>query len=95
MTAILEALNLMEGAGHDVSIYTDSAGSVSAIQKLHKAKANLDLVEAVWYQQERIAVHGHKVYYIWIQGHANNPQNAVADSLARAEAKRWKEYARA
>lgn len=90
LMAVVVALKQLTREGVDVVIYSDSAYVVNAIEKgwIHgwvktgfKDKKNVDL-----WQQFLTYYRKHKVKFVWVKGHADNPMNNRCDELATAAA---------
>lgn len=90
LMAVVVALKQLTRDGVDVVIYSDSAYVVNAIEKgwIHgwvktgfKDKKNVDL-----WQQFLTYYRKHKVKFVWVKGHADNPMNNRCDELATAAA---------
>lgn len=86
LLAVIVALESLKYENCDVTVYTDSkyvADSVtkgwvfSWVKKRFKDKKNPDL----WMRFLEI-YKMHKVNFVWIKGHANNPYNERCDQLA-------------
>lgn len=69
----LESINVPE-----IEIYSDSAYLVCTMNSGWAKKANLDL----WDRLEKAVAKHTKVIFTWVKGHASNPFNSLADSLA-------------
>lgn len=86
LLAVIVALEALKIPGSQVTVYTDSRYVVDAVEKgwlktweskNFKNKKNPDL----WLRF--LEIYGkHKVKFIWIKGHANNPENERCDELA-------------
>lgn len=86
LLAVIVALESLKYENCDVTVYTDSkyvADSVtkgwvfSWVKKRFKDKKNPDL----WMRFLEI-YKMHKVNFVWVKGHANNPYNERCDQLA-------------
>jgi ribonuclease HI len=86
LLAVIVALESLKVEGSYVTIYTDSKYVADAVEKgwvfgwakkRFKGKKNPDL----WARFLRIYAR-HKVRFIWIKGHADNPGNERCDELA-------------
>ena len=86
LLAVIVALEALKIPGSEVTIYTDSkyvADAVSKgwvfdwVKKRFKGKKNPDL----WLRFLEI-YKKHKVNFVWVKGHANNPLNERCDTLA-------------
>ena len=90
LMAVVVALQSLTREGLDVVIYSDSAYVVNSVEKGwvfgwvkkgFKDKKNVDL----W--QQYLKVHSkHRVKFVWVKGHADNPMNNRCDELATAAA---------
>lgn len=86
LLAVIVALEKLKNEGSEVTIYTDSRYVADAVEKNwlfewerkgFKKKKNPDL----W--KRFLAVYRkHKVNFVWIKGHADNPENERCDQLA-------------
>ncbi len=90
LMAVIAALQELKRPGLDIVIYSDSSYVVNAIEKGwlvnwvrtgFKDKKNADL----WRQYISLA-RDHRVRFVWVKGHANNPMNNRCDELATAAA---------
>ncbi len=87
LMAVVEALKMLKEAPIDVTVYSDSTYVVNAVEKgwlntwiktnFKGGKKNSDL----WLQYAA-AAKPHKVKFVWVKGHANNPFNNECDRLA-------------
>lgn len=86
LMAVITGLEALKIAGSKVVIYTDSKYVADAVEKgwvfqweskAFKKKKNPDL----WMRFLKI-YREHKVRFVWIKGHANNPENERCDRLA-------------
>ena len=86
LLAVIVALESLKIPGSDVTIYTDSKYVADAVTKgwvftwvknRFKGKKNQDL----WMRFLDI-YDTHNVKFIWVKGHANNPNNERCDELA-------------
>lgn len=86
LMAVITGLEALKIAGSKVVIYTDSKYVADAVEKgwvfqweskAFKKKKNPDL----WMRFLNI-YREHKVRFVWIKGHANNPENERCDRLA-------------
>lgn len=89
LMAVLEALKALKKP-MAATIYSDSSYVVNAIEKgwlqswlrsNFKGKKNADL----WKEYAALAKQ-HKIRFVWVKGHANNPFNNRCDELATAAA---------
>jgi len=80
LLAVIRALETVKypNISH-VEIYTDSEWTVNTLNGNYKAKKNLDLIE----KAKELIGKMKKVEIIWIKGHNGNPDNELADKLAR------------
>lgn len=90
LMAVIEALQALKKPGVDVTVYSDSAYVVNAVEKgwlrgwlrtNFKGKKNADL----WRRYADLAK-DHKVKFVWVKGHADNLYNNRCDQLATAAA---------
>jgi len=88
LLAVIVALETLKIPNSEVVLYSDSKYVVDSINKKwvfgwekkdFKAKANPDL----WKRFLKI-YRQHKVSFVWVKGHANNPENEICDQLAVA-----------
>jgi ribonuclease HI len=86
LMAVITGLEALKKSGSDVTVYTDSRYVADAVEKgwvfqweskLFKKKKNQDL----WIRFLRI-YRRHNVRFIWIKGHASNPENELCDNMA-------------
>ena len=95
LMAVVVALQQLKRDGVDVVVYSDSAYVVNAVEKGwlngwlktgFKGKKNADL----WMQFANLAKK-HRVRFIWVKGHADNPFNNRCDVLATeaADSRNW------
>jgi len=90
LMAVVAALQSLKREGLDIVIYSDSAYVVNAVEKGwlnnwirtgFKGKKNAD----IWQQYAALA-RRHRIRFIWVKGHADNPLNNRCDQLATAAA---------
>jgi len=90
LLSVIVALEMLKHSGDDVTIYSDSKYVVDSVEKGwvfswqkkgFKDKKNPDLWERFLKIYSK-----HKVKFIWIKGHADNPDNEICDKLAVAAA---------
>jgi ribonuclease HI len=88
LMGVIAGLEALKIPGSKVVIYTDSKYVADSVEKgwvfqweskLFKNKKNPDL----WIRFLKI-YRQHKVRFVWIKGHSNNPENEVCDRLAVA-----------
>src|SRR5665647_786882 len=86
LMAVIEGLESLKIPGSKVVVYTDSKYIEDSVEKGcvfqweskgFKNKKNPDL----WMRFLKI-YRKHKVRFVWIKGHANNPENEICDRLA-------------
>lgn len=86
LMAVIAGLEALKIKGSDVVVYTDSKYVADAINKgwvfqweskAFKKKKNPDL----WIRFLKI-YRNHNVRFVWIKGHASNPENEKCDQLA-------------
>jgi ribonuclease HI len=86
LLAVITGLEELKFPGSMVTVYTDSRYVVDAVEKKwlfgwekkeFKDKKNIDL----WQRFLKI-YRKHQVKFIWVKGHANNPENNRCDKLA-------------
>jgi ribonuclease HI len=86
LLAVIEGLEALKINGSSVVVYTDSKYVADSVEKgwvfqweskAFKKKKNPDL----WIRFLKI-YRNHKVRFVWIKGHANNPENEKCDRLA-------------
>ncbi len=86
LLAVIVALETLKQKGSKVTVYTDSKYVADAVEKKwvfdwekkkFKKKKNPDL----WIRFLKI-FRKHNVRFIWIKGHADNPENERCDQLA-------------
>jgi len=95
LLAVIVALQHLKKEGLDIIVFTDSQYVLNAVEKgwLYnwiktgfKGKKNADL----WMQYYQLAKK-HRVKFIWVKGHADNPFNNRCDELATqaADSRKW------
>lgn len=86
LMAVITGLEALKKSGSDVTVYTDSRYVADAVEqgwvfqwesKLFRKKKNPDL----WIRFLRV-YRRHNVRFIWIKGHASNPENELCDRMA-------------
>jgi ribonuclease HI len=86
LLAVIEGLEALKIPGSRVVIYTDSKYVADSVEKgwvfqweskTFKKKKNPDL----WVRFLKI-YRKHNIRFVWIKGHANNPENEICDKLA-------------
>ncbi len=77
LTAIEKALERTPRE-ESLVLHTDSQYAIGVLTKGWKAKANTDLIARI-----RKALHGRRVRFVYVPGHAGVPMNERADELAR------------
>jgi ribonuclease HI len=86
LLAVITGLEALKIPGSRVVVYTDSRYVADSVEKgwvfqweskAFKKKKNSDL----WIRFLR-AYRNHKVRFVWIKGHASNPENEICDRLA-------------
>lgn len=86
LLSVIVALETLKSKGSEITIYSDSKYIVDAVEKKwvfgwekkgFKGKKNPDL----WKRFLKIYPQ-HHVRFIWVKGHAGDPMNEKADSLA-------------
>jgi ribonuclease HI len=91
LMAVIDGLESLKIRGSNVTVYTDSRYVADAVEKgwlfrweskAFKKKKNQDL----WIRFLK-TYRKHKVKFVWIKGHASNPENELCDRLAVAASK--------
>jgi Ribonuclease HI len=86
LLAVIEGLAALKLPGSRVVVYTDSKYVADSVEKgwvfqweskAFKKKKNPDL----WIRFLKI-YRKHNIRFVWIKGHANNPENEICDKLA-------------
>lgn len=86
LMAVITGLESLKIPGSSVVIYTDSKYVADSVEKgwlflweskAFKKKKNPDL----WIRFLKV-YRNHKVRFVWIKGHASNPENEICDRLA-------------
>ena len=86
LLAVIVGLEALKADGNDVTIYSDSKYVVDSVskgwlfdweRKNFKDRKNDDLWRRFWVIYRR-----HRVRFIWIKGHAENPENELCDRMA-------------
>ncbi len=95
LMAVIAALQTLTREGVDIVIYSDSSYVVNAIEKgwlkgwikiNFKEKKNADL-----WKRYALLAQKHKIKFVWVKGHADNPMNNRCDVLATmaADSRDW------
>ena len=89
--AVIAGLTALKKTGLDITVYTDSQYVSRAIEEgwlnnwirtsFKGGKKNKDL----WMQYAELA-QNHRVKFVWVKGHADNPFNNRCDELATTAA---------
>ena len=86
LLSVIVALESLKKPDQDVTIYSDSKYVVDSVtkgwvfewqKKNFKGKKNVDL-----WQRFLLIYPKHKVKFVWVKGHADNPFNEQCDQLA-------------
>ena len=86
LLAVIAALEAITDSAHPVTIYSDSKYVVDSVekkwldgwvQKGFKNKKNVDLWKRFLPLQKKL-----KIKFVWVKGHAGNPENERCDELA-------------
>ena len=86
LMAVIAGLEALKKPGSNVVVYTDSRYVADAVEKgwvfqweskAFKKKKNQDL----WLRFLKV-YRKHSVKFVWIKGHANNPENDLCDRMA-------------
>lgn len=86
LLAVIKGLEALKNPNSMVTIYSDSKYVIDAVQKGwlfgwvksdFKGKKNADL-----WKRFLLIYKKHNVKFIWVKGHAGNPENEKADQLA-------------
>ena len=91
LMGVIAGLKALKKSGLTVTIYTDSQYIVNSVEKgwlknwiandFKGGKKNKDL----WLEYYDLAAQ-HKIKFVWVRGHADNPLNNRCDELATAAA---------
>ncbi len=91
LMAVIAGLEALKKDQLNVTIYSDSQYVVNAVEKgwlknwiatnFKGGKKNRDL----WMKFHQLA-QNHKIKFVWVKGHANNPYNNRCDELATGAA---------
>jgi ribonuclease HI len=91
LMAVIKAIEALKKPGMHLTIYSDSQYVVKAVNEgwlknwiatnFKGGKKNKDL----WMHYHQISAK-HQVRFVWVKGHANNPNNNRCDELATAAA---------
>lgn len=90
LLAVIEALEVLKRDDCEVTVYSDSKYVVDAVEKKwvfgwekkgFSGKKNPDL----WMRFLKV-FRRHRVRFVWVKGHADNPENNRCDALAVAAA---------
>lgn len=86
LMAVIDGLESLKNPGSRVTVYTDSRYVADSVEKgwlfqweskSFRKKKNPDL----WIRFLKV-YRKHKVKFVWIKGHASNPENELCDRLA-------------
>jgi ribonuclease HI len=86
LLAVIVGLEAIKEPGHEVTIYSDSRYVVDAVEKkwlwgwLKKGFAKVKNPD-LWQRLLKVYTK-HKVRFVWVKGHAGNPENERCDQLA-------------
>ena len=92
LLAVIVGLEALKNEGEEVTIYSDSRYVVDAVEKgwvfgwekkAFNGKKNPDL-----WKRFLLIYRKHKVRFVWVKGHADNPENERCDQLAVSAYKR-------
>lgn len=78
VTAIIEAIKIMEKSNKDLEIYSDSQYAIKCAEGVWQRKKNLDL----WVEYDRVAK-GKDIKFVWVRGHNGDYYNEQVDRLAK------------
>jgi ribonuclease HI len=90
LLAVIVGLEALKADGNDVTIYSDSQYVVNSVEKgwvfdwerkNYKGRKNEDLWRRFLNVYRR-----HSVRFVWIKGHAENPENELCDRMANGSA---------
>lgn len=91
LMAVIAGLQALKKTGQNITIYSDSQYVVKAVEQkwlntwiatnFKGGKKNSDL----WKMYHQLA-QAHRIKFVWVKGHANNPLNNRCDELATAAA---------
>ena len=85
LLAVIVGLEALKNEGEEVTIYSDSRYVVDAVEKgwvfgwekkAFNGKKNPDL-----WKRFLLIYRKHKVRFVWVKGHADNPENERCDQL--------------
>lgn len=86
LLAVIVGLEAIKEPGYEVTVYSDSRYVVDAIEKKWLwgwVKKNFAKVKNPDLWQRLLKVYTkHKVRFVWVKGHAGNPENERCDQLA-------------
>ncbi len=86
LLAVIVGLEAIKEPGYEVTIYSDSRYVVDAVEKkwlwgwLKKGFAKVKNPD-LWQRLLKVYTK-HKVRFVWVKGHAGNPENERCDQLA-------------
>ncbi|MBD0256776.1 MAG: ribonuclease HI [Cytophagales bacterium] len=86
LLAVIVGLEALKEPGHEVTIYSDSRYVVDAVEKkwlwgwVKKGFAKVKNPD-LWQRLLNVYTR-HKVRFVWVKGHAGNPENERCDQLA-------------
>jgi len=90
LLSVIVALETLKKEGSQTTIYSDSKYVVDSVEKgwvfgWEKKDFKKKMNEDLWKRFLKI-YRKHKVKFVWVKGHANNPENNLCDELAVAAA---------
>ena len=90
LLSVIVALEALKKEGSPVTVYSDSKYVVDSVEKgwvfgWEKKNFKKKMNEDLWIRFLKI-YRKHKVKFVWVKGHANNPENNLCDELAVAAA---------
>ena len=91
LLSVIVALETLKKDGSAATIYSDSKYVVDSVEKgwvfgWEKKNFNKKMNEDLWRRFLKI-YSKHKVKFVWVKGHADNPENNLCDELAVAAAR--------
>lgn len=80
VTAIIEAIKIMNKNEQDLEIYTDSQYAIKCAEGTWQRKKNQEL----WKEYDSVS-RGKNIKFVWVKGHNGDYYNELVDKLARGQ----------
>src|SRR4051812_5218640 len=86
LMSVIVGLETLKREGNEVTIYSDSKYVVDSVEKgwvfgWEKKNFNNKMNADLWQRFLKV-YRNHKVKFVWVKGHADNPENNLCDELA-------------